>query len=757
MFELLFKYPPAIFSKGKLVLLSPWPLWLLFVLLAAAAGALFWNIRRNKLELSSLRTYGIWAAQSLLLALLLFMLWRPAISVARLRPQQNVVAVLLDHSRSMGLANDPSSSGGKTRIQAAEELLNDTLLPGMASKFQIRSYQFGRDASRVEIPKGLKADDDATRIGDSLKHIAAEAGTMPLGAIVLLTDGGDNSGGIDRETLAQLKQLKVPVHTVGFGPDHFEKDVEVQDVAVPARVMPNSRVNARISFRQHGYADQKAKVVVRENGRPIAQQDFTLKADVEQSQTVVFNSGEKGAHSFQIGIEPLQGEESKANNAVIRVVSVTQKKLRILYIEGEPRWEYKFMRRAVEDETSLDLVSMLRTTQNKIYRQGIGNPTELEGGFPSKPEELFAYDALIIGSVEANYFSNAQQQMIKDFADRRGGGVMFMAGRFALNEGGYANTPMAEMMPVHLTTEKTWSRDFSDVALTDPGRESPITRIEEGREASAARWKKMPQIANYAGVGTPKPGAVVLMNVVPQGHRPSPLLTIQNYGHGRTAVFATAGTWRWKMLQEHSDKTHATFWQQLLRWLVNETPGQVSASTPKQVLSDETRVPLRAVVRDKQYNVVPGAVVEATMTRPDGTSAVFELKPDPLEPGTYTGDYSADKAGSYVAEIVARQGFSKEDKAELGRDTVTFLREDGVAENFNAAQNKDLLEKLSADTGGSYFMQSKAKRLGEEVTVSEAGITAHDNLDIWDMPILFLLVVLIRGGEWLLRRKWGVV
>jgi hypothetical protein len=140
------------------------------------------------------------------------------------------------------------------------------------------------------------------------------------------------------------------------------------------------------------------------------------------------------------------------------------------------------------------------------------------------------------------------------------------------------------------------------------------------------------------------------------------------------------------------------------------------------------------------------------MVRPDGGSDVVQLKPDPLEPGTYTGTYTADKPGTYVAETTARQ-----DKTDLGRDTLTFRREDGVAENFGAAQNRDLLEKLSSDTGGSYYTPANAKRLPDEIAVSEAGITAHDNLDLWDMPILFLLAILIRGGEWLLRRKWGVV
>jgi len=746
MFEFLFKYPLAIFQKGKFVLLSGWPVWLLLVLIAVAGGALFWNIRRRPV-LSSMRSTAIWLAQTALIALVLLLLWHPAISVARLRPQENVVAVLLDHSRSMGIADT-----GTPRLRNAEEVLNGQLLPELNKRFQVRMYEFGRDAVRIDQARNLVADDNATRIGDSLKHIASEAGTMPLGAIVVMSDGGDNTGGVDRDTIEQLRQLRIPVHTIGFGPDHFAKDIEIVDVAAPARALVQSRLSARVAIRQHGYAGQTVKLIVRENDHPLAEQAIVLKPDAEQSETVVFNAGAAGAHSFQIGVVPMPGEQNDRNNSVVRLVSVVPKKMRILYMEGEPRWEYKFIRRALEDDQSIEIVTILRTTQNKIYRQGTRDEHELENGFPAKAEELFKYDGLIIGSVEANYFSPEQQNMIRDFADKRGGGVLFLAGRFALSDGGYEKTPMAEMMPLRLAKEKTWSRDFATASLTDAGRESVICRIEEDRTQNAARWQKMPQIANYAVMGAPKPGAVVLMNVAEAGHRPSPLLAIQNYGHGRVGVFATAGSWRWKMLQDHTDKTHSMFWSQLLRWLVTETPGPVQASTPRQVLSDDTRVPLRVSVRDKNYDIVSGATVQTMVSRPDGGSDTVDLKPDPLEPGMYIGEYTADKPGTYVAETSAHQ-----DKTDLGSDALTFRREDGVAENFGAAQNRDLLEKLSRDTGGNYYTSSNARRLSGEVAISEAGITAHDNLDIWDMPIVFLLVILIRGGEWLLRRKWGVV
>ena len=136
MFELLFKYPPAIFSKGKLVLLAPWPFWTFILALIIAIGVIAWFLHERRNALSTLRLAAIGLAQTAMIAIVLFMLWHPAMSVARLRPQQNVVAVMVDDSRSMGMV-DPGSS--KSRLQNAEDLLNGTVLPDLQKKFQVRT------------------------------------------------------------------------------------------------------------------------------------------------------------------------------------------------------------------------------------------------------------------------------------------------------------------------------------------------------------------------------------------------------------------------------------------------------------------------------------------------------------------------------------------------------------------------------------------------------------------------------------------
>jgi uncharacterized membrane protein len=745
MFEFFFKYSPAVFSKGRIVFLTPWPIWLLAVLAVAAAAALFYNIRRSHALLKSSRTIAIWVFETAMVALLLLLLWHPALSIATLRPQQNVVTLLLDHSRSMAIVEN-----GSTRLAKAQDIWKDKLAQSLTTRFQVRMYEFGKDLDRTENVDTVKADSPATRIGDTLTQIASESSTLPIGAVVLMSDGAENSGGLDADTIARIRQARIPVHTIGFGREFLSSDIEIMDVSVPSRALAGSRLSAQVTFRQVGYNGQKTRITITDSGKVIASQEVVLKKDsTAQTENVVFNAGEAGPRALQIKVEPLSGEENLANNSLSRLVNVSARKMRILYFEGEPRWEYKFLRRAVEDDKSIEIISMLRTTPNKIYRQG-GDANELANGFPTKAEELFVYDGLIIGSSEANYFTPAQQQLIRDFADRRGGGVLFLGGRFALSDGGYTRSPLAEIMPVRLpANEQSFHRDFSTVVLSPAGKDSAICRLVENRDANAERWKKMPQIANYQDVGDAKPGAVTLLEVAPAGKHPSPLLVIENFGRGRTGVLATGGTWRWQMQQDVKDMTDETFWQQLLRWLVQETPGQVLASTPRQVLSDETKVHLRAEFRDKTYQPVSNARVLGHVVGPDGLSESIAFTPQPLEEGVYTVDYSAPKVGSYLVEVT--------NSADTSRDVVMFRREDGVAENFRTTQNKELLQKLSEQTGGNYYSASDAKKLVNEISFSDAGITTHQNLDLWDMPVVLLLALGLRSGEWLFRRKWGVV
>ncbi len=700
MFEFLFKYPRAVFSKGDLVLLGAWPKWVLVILIVAAAAGLAWLIR-SKLPQASphIRNWKagvIWLLQFALAALVLLLLWQPALMVAELKSQQNIIAVLVDDSRSMAIADT-----GATREAQAAKALEGGVLEQLQKKFQVRLYKADGHLTRISKLDDLKNSPpaSATRIGDDLKQLADEAADLPIGAVVLLSDGADNSGGIDLETISALRSRGIPVHTVGFGLEQVPNDVEISDAVVAPRALADSRLAAKVSFHQRGFAGQKAMLTVRDGAKTLAGRQITLAGDGQaQNETLMFNAGPAGAKTLQFSIDPLAGEENRDNNSVSRLVNVESSKRRILYIEGEPRWEYKFIRRAEQDDRIITIVSMLRTSENKIYRQGIDDPKELADGFPSSVDELFGYQAIVIGSVEADYFTPAQRELIQQFVDRRGGGLLFLGGRASLGDGGWASSSLADLLPVVLPTKKgTFHRDPAYVSLTPVGADSIITRLVEDPAGNIERWKKLPYLMDYQEVGTPKPGAVVLaeMNIA---SRKMPLLITENYGRGRTAVLATGGTWRWQMSQPLEDQTHEQFWQQLLRWLVTDTPGRVVASVPSQMLLDDGRVQLSADVRDKNYLPASDAHVEAHVLGPGGTAAQIEMTPDPNAPGTFRADWTADQSGSYLTEVTAAR-----DKEELGSDVLTFARMDGVAENFHTEQNRELLEKLSEQTGGRYW------------------------------------------------------
>jgi hypothetical protein len=255
---------------------------------------------------------------------------------------------------------------------------------------------------------------------------------------------------------------------------------------------------------------------------------------------------------------------------------------------------------------------------------------------------------------------------------------------------------------------------------------------------------------DYQDPGNPKPGATVLAEM--HANRAMPLLVTENYGHGRTAILATSGTWRWQMSSPLGDTAHDLFWQQFMRWLSADSPGRVAASMSAETLMDDGHVHLTALVRDAQFNPAPDAHVTAHMIGPDNESALVDMAPVPNSPGTFEADWTADKAGAYGAEVVADCG-----KDELGKDVLPFRRSDGVAENFHTDQNRALLEKLSNDTGGRYWKQDELSKLPSEISYSEAGISVRDTKELWNMPIVFIVLLTLVAAEWLLRRKWGVV
>ncbi|MBV8730197.1 MAG: VWA domain-containing protein, partial [Acidobacteriia bacterium] len=247
MFEFLFKYPQSVYTRGQIALLGAWPKWILVLLIVAAAAALAWLIRSRLADaapaIRSWRAWVIWSLQTLLAALLLVLLWQPAITVAQLKPQQNIIAVLVDDSRSMAIAED-----GSTREAQAIQALQNGVLDTLNRSFQTRLYRVDAAPVRIDTVNSLQPTAPSTRLGDSLRQLSEDTSDLPIGAVVLLSDGEDNAGGIDADVLSALRARHIPVHTVGFGRERAAHDIELEDAQVAPRALADSRLAARVTL-----------------------------------------------------------------------------------------------------------------------------------------------------------------------------------------------------------------------------------------------------------------------------------------------------------------------------------------------------------------------------------------------------------------------------------------------------------------------------------------------------------------------------
>ena len=746
MFELLFKYSRTTFEQGQFVFASGWPIWLLLTASLAATFGIGYSLlqRRDSLTLGKLLVLA--GIQAAMVTLVLVLLWQPALSSDRLRAEDNAVALLIDTSASMSYGEAEES-----RLQQAVAALNDGVLEDLSSNLETRLYAFSEDSVTIDSLEEVPLPGAATHLGDAVLGVLREARASALGAVVLISDGADNSDELDTARLAEIAGFGVPVHTVGVGRESIPEDIELESVSMTTQVMAGSRVSAQVSIRHAGPGVARLKVY---NGDAIlVSEDLDLPdRDGVTTHWVDFDVGDAGVKDLSFVLDAVAGERNTVNNAQFRVLEVPEDRRSILYVEGEPRWEYKFIRRAVEEDSPVRLASLLRTTPNKFYRQGIDEPTELENGFPEDRETLFSYDALIIGSFEAAALTPEQQENIRVFVSERGGSLLMLAGLRGLADGGWGNSVVAEALPALLPNIEaaTFNRWPAKAILTEEGEESVLTRLDTDRDTNIALWEEMPDIADFQYLDELKPGAVTLLEADIQGTT-HPLLVQQRFGLGSAYILATGGTWRWQMQLSSEDMRHETFWRQMLHALVSGAPRSVVVSAERLFYGDENEVRLRAEVKDKEFAPVANADVTVAVTLA-GTGApdVIAMQPLPGEPGLYEATIQADQTGMYRFETEARL-----DEEILGSARFAVRRADGIAEHFQIQQNRPLLENIASLTGGRYFALDDLDALPEIIQFSDAGILETEILDLWNMPIVFLLLIFLKAGEWLLRLYWG--
>jgi len=767
VFELLFTHPVWAYRTGTFSFAAGWPLWVALVLLAAGIVLIALGLRRRR-ELGSARLLGVGILQTTMLALVLALLWRPVLTVERVRDRQNVVAVAIDASASMAEAE-----GERSRLQEAATALQGGTLDALREVFDVRLFAFSRRAQALTDLEDVPAPGPQTRIGDALLQMLQTAGSVPLAGIVLISDGAENGDTLTERMLAEIAGFGVPVHTVGVGPEEQGNDVELERLSVAAEAAPGAAVLASVGVR-HGPVSGTTRLRVYDRERLLAAQEVTLPGKAGLTEIdVVFPAGQPGTRDLRFTLDPLPGEANVVNNTRTHLLAVPARRRAILYVEGEPRWEYKFLRRAVAGERSLRLASMVRTTPNKTYRQGIESPAELAEGFPRSAEQLFRYDAVIIGSYEASTLNAAQHRLLHEFVDRRGGSVLMLGARRGLAAGGWHNTRLAQALPTHLPARGgELIQATVRPRLTLYGRESAITRLDGDPARNEALWQELPALANVQSAGRLKPGAVVLLEAAGEGNT-WPLLAWQRYGRGATYVLGTASTMRWQMHLPPEDQRHETFWRQLLRAMTDTVSERITLRTERAVYDDETRIVLEAELRNERYEPITDAQVEVLVAPEHGGSYVLPMNASGDADGRYTAIVDAQAPGLYRFDMSARAGVrtdgadagrqdrpgegagGRADEPMIGTATAHARRNDGIVEYFATRQNRPLLERVAEMTGGRYWRLTDLDRLVEAIPYTKAGIVQRQTLDLWNLPIVFLVLLALKLAEWALRLKWG--
>jgi uncharacterized membrane protein len=754
LFRFFFELSPVVFTQGEFRFAASTGSYVAAAAVAVAAGLTVYAYRTGHGRPSQRVTLA--AIRLAILAIIVICMFRPLLVVKAAVPQQNFLGVLLDDSRSMQIADldgQPRSSFVKGEFGA-----NDRgLLKALSERFTVRTFRFSSAATRTTQESDLTFGGSQSRLGAALSNVRQELAGLPVAGLVMVSDGADTADAALGEAILGLKAEGLPVFTIGVGRETLSKDIQVGRVVTPKTALKGTTLMVDVVLSQSGFDGQQVTLDVEDEGTLVSTQQVSLpNAGAPASIPVRFTVNEAGPRVLRFRVSPQQGELVTENNSREALIDVRDRKEKILYFEGEPRFEYKFIRRAIPEGDNIIVTSLIRTADNKYMRQGVDGPDELVAAFPKTREELFAYRSLIIGSLEAAALTGDQLRMISEFVDRRGGGLLMLGGPRSFAEGGYAGTAVADVLPVLLDRNKVQPKGSVmrlNVKPTRAGLATAVTQLGATEAASTEKWNTLPVVTAVNRIDGVKPGATVLLTGTDESRAERPMLVFQRYGRGKSFAFLPQDSWMWQM---HStipveDMTHENYWRQLLRWLVDGVPDQVEPALTTERVEPGEAAMLTANVVDPSFVELNDASVTATVTAPDGTISDVPLSWDGEHAGQYQAPIATKAPGWYEAKIEAtRAGKS------VGSAVTHFRAAPGDAEYFDATMHAGTLRRIADETGGRFYDTASTSTLADDLRYTGRGVTTVEEHELWHMPIVLMLLVGLLCAEWGYRRVVGL-
>lgn len=764
------------------------------------------------------------AMKLMAIALLAVCLLQPMRSGTRPKPQANLLPILVDNSQSMALRPAPDLP---TLGEATAKLVDPETgwRKRLAQDFDVRTYAFDARLENANEIEKLASDGWATSLGDSIDQLRARLGKRPVAGMLLFTDGNaTDAAPEDRD----WSQVGFPIYPVVPSLRGRLVDLRVADVAVTQSDFETAPVTVRVSLQADEMDGQEVVVQLIDlaGGVTVEEQTVTI-ADQKRDPTVTFRFRplQSGVRFYRVAAfrsadrdqwesETATGEVTFRNNSRLVTVDGSRGPYRVLYLAGRPNWEFKFLRRAIQEDAETELVGLLRiadkeakfsfrdrevSTVNPLFaggaepdeetaqqydeavlvRLGVRDADELTRGFPRTADELFRYQAIILDDIEAEFFSQDQLMLIRRFVSARGGGLLLLGGKESFDGKRFAQSPLGELSPVYPPRSGVEPALAFDPAarpfrfeLTREGMVQPWVRLRENEKGEAERLQNMPPFQMVSPIGTVKPGASVLAVVRTNDGETIPAVVTQRFGKGRSAAIPMTDLWRWSMRRPRPelvgrnvvalDQSNAAdqqllrddpaqAWRQVTRWLVNEAPQRVECVA---ITSDDVTAPTRLIttVFDESYMPLENANVEIEITPPTGDAFKVAATADFDSPGQYVASHWAIERGGYF--VTAR--VTAEDGSEIGTAQAGWTTDPAAAEFRNLAINRDLLQRIADSTGGELIEADALDDFVTSLPSRKVPVTQTWVYPIWHRPWVMFVAILCLCGEWGLRRWKGM-
>jgi uncharacterized membrane protein len=736
---------------------APLPWWLALVVAAAVAVLAWFSYRRPLVPLTLIQRGVLMALRATALGAVVVFLCRPIVMAPPPAAGGIVVPILVDDSRSMRVAD----ADGRSRIARAADLLTRDLLPALSTQFTPEIYTIG-DAVTPASPDRLAADERRSDLTGALAAIRDRYRGRRVSGIVVLSDGGETNESEPRDG----ETPGPPVFTIGIGSPEGPADREILSVTAGDPRLDQTAVDLHVSALSARFGRAPFTLRLLANGRLLESRSVAPVADgspVEEIFTVAPDPLSATVYTAEIAAGP--DESVLENNTRSVLVSPAGRKRRILVLEGAPGHEHSFMTRALTADPGLEFDMVVRKGKNEtgqgtyLVQAGPGRAAALTTGFPSSRESLYAYDALVIANVEGEFLPRAALTQAAEFVAERGGGLLVMGGR-SLAQHGLIGTPLEDALPVELNDRRgglmrtTFGGDLpatrNTVTVTAEGAKHPVMRIGSTPDEVRRLWAALPPLAGTAALGGPKPGASVLAITVVAGGAVYPVVAVQRYGRGRSMVFAGEASWRWRMMQPSADRSYEFFWRQAARWLAGPAPDPVSIDAPESPEPGDS-IDIAVDVRDRAFQPVPDATVEATLALPGGETHPLTLRHEAGTGGRFVAAVRADHAGAYRVSAEARRG-----STELGHADRWIYVGGGDREFADPRLNEGLLRRLARASGGRYVRAADAARIPEWLQSVVPQHAEYEQRDLWQRPWAFAFVIGLLSAEWTLRRRWGL-